>query len=91
MGYKAAIALMFGTVIMATSQAQAQYNSGNHYVNPYTRQDGTNVQGHYRTNPDNNPYNNYGSQQQHNPYQNRPTDYDSMGNKKSNRNPYGLY
>ena len=28
------------------------------YVNPYTRSDGTYVQGHMRSDPDGNPYNN---------------------------------
>jgi hypothetical protein len=28
------------------------------YVRPYNRHDGTFVPGHYRTNPDGNPYNN---------------------------------
>ncbi|MGE5305336.1 MAG: hypothetical protein ACM3TN_18660 [Alphaproteobacteria bacterium] len=28
------------------------------WVNPHTRKDGTQVQGHYQSNPDGNPYNN---------------------------------
>lgn len=38
------------------------------WVNGYTRQDGTYVEGHYRTAPDNNAYNNYNSQGNTNPY-----------------------
>lgn len=38
------------------------------YVNSYTRQDGTFVQGHYRSAPDGNRYNNYSTQGNTNPY-----------------------
>ena len=38
------------------------------WVDPYTRRDGTQVPGHYRTRPDNNPYNNWSSQGNINPY-----------------------
>lgn len=38
------------------------------YVQPYTRSDGTYVQGHYRTAPDSTPYNNYSTQGNTNPY-----------------------
>lgn len=31
---------------------------GTHFVKPYNRSDGTPVRGHYRSNPDGNPYNN---------------------------------
>ena len=44
------VALIFGWL----SVAQAQV-----WVDPYTGRDGTQVQGHYRSNPDGNPYNNY--------------------------------
>lgn len=38
------------------------------WVNPHVRRDGTYVQGHMRSTPDNNPYNNYSSQGNSNPY-----------------------
>lgn len=38
------------------------------YVNPYTKNDGTYVQGHYKSAPDHNAYNNYSSQGNSNPY-----------------------
>jgi hypothetical protein len=44
-----AIALIFGWLTVAQAQV---------WVDPYTRKDGTQVQGHYRSNPDGNPYNN---------------------------------
>jgi len=44
-----AIALIFGWLSIAQAQV---------WVNP-TRKDGTQVQGHYRSTPDGNPYNNY--------------------------------
>ena len=42
--------------------------ANDHYVNGYQRQDGTYVQPHYQTAPDNNPYNNYSTQGNTNPY-----------------------
>lgn len=38
------------------------------YVQPYTRQDGTQVQGHYRSNPDGNSDNNWSTQGNVNPH-----------------------
>lgn len=38
------------------------------WVSGYTRQNGTQVQGYYRTAPDSNPYNNYSTQGNYNPY-----------------------
>lgn len=40
------------------------------YIDPYYRQDGTKVEGHYRTFPDNIPYNNYSFPGNTNPYTN---------------------
>jgi opacity protein-like surface antigen len=54
-----AIALIFGWL----SVAQAQ-----DWVGPYTRRDGTQVQGYYRSSPDSNPYNNYSYPGNVNPY-----------------------
>ena len=41
------------------------------WVNPYVRRDGTEVQGHYRSQPDGNPYNNYSYPGNTNPYTGR--------------------
>lgn len=38
------------------------------YVKPYVRKDGTHVQGHYRTAPDNTVHNNYSTKGNINPY-----------------------
>jgi hypothetical protein len=38
------------------------------WVNPYTREDGTHVEGHYRSNPDGNPHNNWSYPGNVNPY-----------------------
>ena len=43
------IVLVLGWLSLAMAQV---------WVNPYTRKDGTHVEGHYRSNPDGNPYNN---------------------------------
>jgi hypothetical protein len=37
-------------------------------VESYSRKDGTYVQPHYRSNPDNNPYNNWSTKGNTNPY-----------------------
>lgn len=38
------------------------------YVNPYTRKDGTYVEGHYRSSPNNTKMDNYSTQGNTNPY-----------------------
>ncbi|TMN18490.1 hypothetical protein [Pseudoxanthomonas sp. X-1] len=38
------------------------------YVQPYFRADGTYVEGHYRSEANNNPYDNYSTQGNYNPY-----------------------
>jgi hypothetical protein len=43
-------------------------NPNSHYVNPYTRQDGTFVQGHQQTNPNGTQRDNYGTLGNVNPY-----------------------
>ncbi|HZS64239.1 MAG TPA: hypothetical protein VFA53_07065 [Xanthobacteraceae bacterium] len=43
-------------------------NPNSHYVNPYTRSDGTYVAPHYQTNPNNTQYDNYGTRGNYNPY-----------------------
>jgi hypothetical protein len=43
-------------------------NPNSHYVQPYTRQDGTYVHGHQQTNPNNTQLDNYGTRGNVNPY-----------------------
>jgi hypothetical protein len=43
-------------------------NQNSHYVSPYTRGDGTYVDGHYQTNPNNTQLDNYGTRGNYNPY-----------------------
>ena len=61
---------LVGTV--SASQAQYYYGSGSnsssHSVQGYTRQDGTYVQPHYQTNPNNTRSDNYGTSGNYNPY-----------------------
>lgn len=46
----------------------AQVNSQNHYVNGYTKSNGTVVQGYYRTNPNSTINDNYSTSPNVNPY-----------------------
>ena len=55
--------LVMALILGWLSVAQAQV-----WVDPYNRKDGTQVQGHYRSNPDGNPYNNYSFPGNTNPY-----------------------
>jgi hypothetical protein len=64
-----ALALLGGT-------AMAQ---GYNYHQGYFNQNGTYVQPHYQTNPDNNPFNNWTSRPNTNPFTGQP----------GTRNPYG--
>ncbi len=57
--------LLVTAIIMAASAANAEYVRG------YNRSDGTYVQPHYRTAPDNSMYNNYSTQGNQNPYTGR--------------------
>jgi hypothetical protein len=63
---KKAILLAVALVITWLSVADAQV-----WVRPYTRKDGTHVEGHYRSRPDSNPYNNYSFPGNTNPYTGR--------------------
>lgn len=54
-------------------------SNGPVHVNPYTRNDGASVQGHYRSAPDGNPYNNWSTQGNTNPYTGR----------QGTKSPYG--
>jgi hypothetical protein len=56
-------ALVVALFVTLTVSAAAQT-----YVEPYYRKDGTYVQGHWRSSPDNNPRNNYSYPGNTNPY-----------------------
>lgn len=55
--------LMIGIALLAIGNLYAQNRVSGHY-----RQNGTYVQPHYRTSPDNNMYNNYSTKGNYNPY-----------------------
>ncbi len=67
------------------------------YVRGYTRNDGTYVQPHYRTNPDSNRFNNYTSPGMTNPYTGQRGNTNSYGTYSNPygstqpRNTYGIY
>lgn len=73
------------------------------WVRGYTRQNGTYVQPHYRTNPDGNPYNNYSFPGNYNPnkgtiapgnpntYLDRYYDRSYPGLNSPSYNPYNYY
>ena len=84
--------LVMALILGWLSVAQAQV-----WVDPYNRKDGTQVQGHYRSNPDGNPYNNYSFPGNTNPYTgkqatggpNRYLEKQNRNNSGSNgQNPY---
>jgi hypothetical protein len=50
--------LVLGSALFTAAMAFAPSAADAEWVRPYTRRDGTYVQGHYRSNPDGNPYNN---------------------------------
>jgi hypothetical protein len=61
-------AILAGLVaLISASSAFAQV-----YVRPYTRSDGTTVQGHYRTPPNNTLLDNYSTRGNVNPYTGKP-------------------
>ncbi len=49
------------TLLAVLATASASFAQGYHYVSPHFRGNGSYVEGHYRTNPDRNPYNNWSS------------------------------
>ena len=84
--------LVMALILGWLSVAQAQV-----WVDPYTRKMGPKVQGHYRSNPDGNPYNNYSFPGNTNPYTgkqatgdpNRYLEQQNRNNSGSNgQNPY---
>jgi opacity protein-like surface antigen len=97
---KKAILLAVAIVFCWLSMADAQV-----WVRPYTRKDGTHVDGHYRSNPDSNPRNNWSFPGNVNPYtgreatgdpnryleryNNNQNDFNGGGYNFNNRNRYG--
>lgn len=66
-------------LVVTAGAANAQYygqgrpqgygsNPNSHYVQPHTRNDGSYVGGHYRTNPNQSQNDNYGASGNYNPY-----------------------
>lgn len=63
------------------------------YVRGYTKKDGTYVEPHYRSSPDNNPYNNYSTKGNTNPYTGKkgtknPDQYNQYNNYNQNKKRY---
>lgn len=57
--------VILGVALLCSS---AGFMLADTYVNSYTRSDGTYVQGHYRSSPDNSKFNNYSTQGNINPH-----------------------
>jgi hypothetical protein len=73
--FVALIAFAGPTFAHSTSYGYQQYSSNNygsstgqHYVNSYSRSDGTEVRGHYQTNPNGTKADNWSTQGNQNPY-----------------------
>jgi hypothetical protein len=66
-----------------------QVNPNHHYVNGYTRQDGTYVQGHYRTDPNSTNTDNYSTKPNVNPWTGKPgtIEPDNYNNTNYNSTP----
>ena len=58
------ITTVAATAILFAAQAMAS----DHYVNGYMRSNGTYVEGHYQTNPNNTQTDNYSTRGNYNPY-----------------------
>jgi hypothetical protein len=56
------------TIVIVAALLVAPAFAKDTYVKPHVRKDGTYVEGHYRSAPNNNQYDNYSSQGNHNPY-----------------------
>lgn len=83
-------ALLIGLLTVSTQVFSDQW------VNGYTRQNGTHVDGYHRTSPDSNPYNNYSSPGNTNPYTGavggyQPHEYQNNQSFGGNSQPLGGY
>ena len=56
------------TLLIIAALVTAPAFAGDNYVRPHVRNDGTYVEGHYRSNPDSSRLNNYSTQGNYNPY-----------------------
>ena len=77
---KTILAISVAACLMSTSAMARCGNLGcngtgsnphSHYVNPYTRSDGTVVRGHWQTNPNRTQYDNYNTRGNLNPHNGR--------------------
>lgn len=56
------------SALLLAAIASGAHAQGQNYVSPYTRSDGTQVQGHNRTNPNSTPNDNWTTRPNVNPY-----------------------
>jgi len=68
LGFLAAASLFAGNPTGALARASGYVNPNYHYVQPYTRRDGTNVRGHYQTNANRTKCDNYSTLGNVNPH-----------------------
>jgi hypothetical protein len=86
--------VVLSALTLASAPIGNAFAQGSNYVAPYTRQDGTNVQPHYRTNPDNTNRNNWTTVPNVNPHTGQPgtrsPDYrsPSYGAPRASSSPY---
>jgi hypothetical protein len=79
---KFALAVVLTSITAGSAFAQV-------YVKPYTRSDGTTVQGHYRSAPNNTVLDNYSTRGNVNPYTGQPGTVDPYG-QRSRGSGYSL-
>jgi hypothetical protein len=85
--------ITLGLALFTAAMAFAPSAADAGWVRGYTRRDGTPVQGHYRSNPDGNPYNNYSYPGNVNPYTGRVAPGNAYGyppRNPLNESPAGL-
>ena len=78
-------------VALALFLAAAGADAQDTYVNGYFKSDGTYVQPHYRSAPDNNPYNNWSTQPNINPYTGQQGTQNPWGAPSGTYKPYQPY
>ena len=70
--------IAFGTILSAfwpsdaSARASGYVNPNYHYVQPYTRRDGTHVRGHFQTDPNRTKCDNYSTRGNVNPWTGQP-------------------
>ena len=78
-------------ILLSLFLSPPAFSQGYQYVNPYIRSDGTYVQGHYKTAPNNNAYDNWSTKGNSNPYtgqQGYVNPYSNTYNYNNYNNPY---